>query len=327
MAWRDAKIRELRSENLRLTAELSAAEKLAEPAKTDAPSFARYVYAEHRINAHLGEQDGRDSQIERKLTPYSFAQSHGVRIPTMFGLWDAPEDIPWSDLPDQVVLKSDTGASSRGVFPLRRIDGRWFLVTRSKPIEPADIVARLTSLVRAGRVGGPFFGQELIGAGHDDTLPTEIRVFGFHGEVGVVNVRQVTSHGENAGTRARRFLADGSPGPRHRRHDDDIELPDVFEAAVDLGGRLSLHVPRAFVRVDFLDDGGDIVFGELTSLPGGPHYFGPVDDRRLGELWERAHARVLNDMIGESDHSLTFGPGPRELTIGDRQYLPGQGWV
>ena len=328
VAWRDAKIRELRSEKRRLAAALSAAEKLAEPAQNEVPSFARHAYAARRINAHrVGRSvPRRANQIARKLNSYSFAQSHGVRIPTLLGLWNTPADIPWDDLPDQIVLKSHTGAASRGVFPLRRIDGRWFVVTRPEPIEPREIVEQLTGLVRAGRIGGPFFGQQLIGEGRDDALPTEVRVFAFYGEVGVVNVRQATKHGDNTGTKARRFLEDGSPGPRHRRHDDNIELPATFEAAVDVGRRLSLHVPRPFVRVDLLDD-DDVVFGELTPRPGGPLYFGAEDDRRLGELWEHAEARVLHDVFDGSDFALKFGPGPRELTIGGRQYVPDQGWV
>ena len=329
VAWRDARIRELRAENRRLAAELAAARKLSEPGMNDGPSFARYLYAERRINAHMGERNfpGRANQVARKLKAYSFAQSHGVRIPAMIGLWDEPQDIPWDDLPDQIVLKSHTGASSRGVFPLRRIDGRWFMVTRPEPVEPADVVQRLGDLLRDGRIDGPFIGQQLIGEGRDDTLPTEIRVHCFYGEVGMVHVRRATTHGDNTGTRTRRFLPDGSPGPRHRWHDDDVELPDVFHTAVDVGRRLSAHVPRTFVRVDLLDDDADVVFGELTPRPGGPHYFGPEADRRLGELWEQAQARVLNDVIDGSDYALRFGPGPRELLIGERRFLPDQGWV
>jgi teichuronopeptide biosynthesis TupA-like protein len=329
LAWRDARIRELRAERRRLAAELAAARKLSEPTTDHSPSFARYVYAERRINAHIADRNvpGRAHQIARKLKAYSFAQSHGVRIPTMLGLWDQLEHIAWDELPDEIVLKSNTGASSRGVFPLRRIDGRWFMVTRREPIEPADIVEQLTALYNGGRVDGPFFGQELIGKGRDDALPTEVRVYCFYGEAGVVNVRRATSHGDNTGTRARRFLPDGSPGPRHVRHDDDIELPDAFHRAVDIARRLSGHVPRPLVRVDFLDDDGDAVFGELTPRPGGPHYFGRDDDRRLGELWEQAQARILNDVIDGSDYALRYGPGPRELLIGDYRYLPDQGWV
>ena len=139
---------------------------------------------------------------------------------------------------------------------------------------------------------GRIFGQQLIGEGRDDALPTEIRVFCFYGEVGVVNVRRA-----HEPRRQRRHEDSPIPPRRESRappsawHDDDIELPDVFHTAVDVGRRLSMHVPRAFVRVDLLDDDGDVVFGELTPRPGGPHYFGPEDDRRLGELWERAQAR------------------------------------
>ncbi|MGH3473787.1 MAG: ATP-grasp fold amidoligase family protein [Aeromicrobium sp.] len=325
MAWRDAKIRSLAADLSHIEKDLAA----QRSGERDLPSFARYVYADRRINALLGERNipGRCNQIARKLKAYSFAQSHGVRIPELLGLWERPEDIPWDDLPNHVVLKSHTGAASRGVYPLRRIDGRWVVVTRDEPIEAAEITAQLTKLLRDGQIGGPLFGQQLIGAGRDNALPTEVRVFGFYGEVGMVNVRRATSHGDNAGTRVRRFLEDGTPGPRHPLHDDAIGLPDIFEAVVDIGRRFSTQVPRPFVRIDFLDDDGDVVFGELTPRPGGPHYFGPADDLRLGEVWERAQARVLNDVIDGSDYSLKFGPGPRELTIGDRQYMPDQGWL
>ena len=331
VARRDEKIRRLRSKNRRLDAALSAAEKLAQPTESDAPSFARYVYAARRINAHrVGRSvPGGANQIARKLNSYSFAQSHGVRIPTLLGLWNTPADIPWDDLPDQIVLKSQTGAASRGVFPLRRIDGRWFVVTRDEPIEPAEIVTQLSDLIRDRRISGPIFGQELIGAGRDNALPAEVRVFGFYGEVGMANVLRRAMHGSNAGTRSRRYLEDGSPGPRHHLHfpEDDTGPPESFETAVEIGRRLSAQIPRPFVRIDFLDDDGDLVFGELTPRPGGSNYFGPEDDGRLGELWERAQARVLSDVIDGSDYSLKFGDGPRELVIGDRQYLPDQGWL
>ena len=331
VARRDEKIRRLYSENRRLDAALSAAEKSAQPAEIDAPSFARHVYADRRINAHLGERNfpGRGNQIARKLKSYSFAQSHGVRIPTLLGLWETPEEIPWDQLPDQVVLKSHTGAASRGVFPLRRVDDRWSVVTRDEPMEPAEIVAKLSDLIRDGRIGGPIFGQEFIGAGRDDALPAEVRVFGFYGEVGMANVLRRAMHGSNAGTRSSRYLEDGSPGPQHHLHfrPDDSDPPDGFETAVEIGRHLSAQITRPFVRIDFLDDDGDVVFGELTPRPGGSNYFGPEDDVRLGELWERAQARVLNDVIDGSDYSLKFGDGPRELVIGDRQYLPDQGWL
>ncbi len=332
MARRDEKIHILSSKNRRLDAALSAAEKLVQPAEADAPSFARHVYADRRINAHLGRRNvpDRGHQIARKLKSYSFAQSHGVRIPTLLGLWANPADIPWDQLPDQFVLKSHTGAASRGVFPLRRVDkNRWSVVTRDEPMEPTEIVAKLSGLIRDGRIGGPIFGQELIGAGRDNALPAEIRVFGFYGEVGMANVLRRAMHGSNAGTRSTRYLEDGSPGPRHHLHfqPDDTDPPGSFETAVEIGRHLSAHIPRPFVRIDFLDDDGDVVFGELTPRPGGSNYFGPEDDARLGELWERAEARVLNDVIDGSDYSLKFGDGPSELVIGHRQYLPDHGWL
>ena len=325
MAWRDAKIRELTEALSRVEKDLAA----QHSGKADTPSFARYIYADRRINDHLLDSNlpDRANQMEHKLQSVSFAQSHGIRIPAVLGLWERPDDIPWDELPDAIVLKSNSGASSRGVFPLRRIEGRWTVVTREEPVEPAEIVERLTDLLRNGRIGGPFFGQELIGAGRDNCLPTEVRVFCFYGEVGLVNVRRAARHADRATVRVRRFLEDGTPGPRHPLHDDDIIPPAIFEEAVGIGRRYSTLVPRPFIRMDFLDDGGDLVFGELTPRPGGPHYFGPEHDLRLGVLWEHARARFLNDLTHGLDYMVRFGEGPRELDIDGRQYLPEHGWM
>lgn len=295
--------------------------------KTDTPSFYRQAYAARRIHQHLVDLDATDrgNVVESKLEAYSFAQSHGVRVPTVHGLWESPEEIPWDELPDHVVIKSDVGAHSRGVFPLRRTGNDWTTVTKTDPITPGEIVVQLRRFADQGRIGGPFFAEELLDA--DGTLPTETRVFAFYGEVGLVNVRKPSDHGNPGGTAVRRFLPDGSDGPRHPSHDDSIELPEIIEKLVDAAKKLSLSIPMAFVRIDMFDIAGQVVLVELTPRPGGTQDLGAETDVRMGELWERAQARVVNDVIDGGDYRLRFGPGSKKLQIGDAgYYLPNDGW-
>ncbi len=317
VAWRDDTIRRLRDENARLAAQLAA----------DTPSFRQHVFAARRVNAHMAPYNhpDRGNLIARKLKSYSFAQSHGVRIPEVFGIWDAPEDIDWDALPDRVVIKTNTGSTGRGVFPLRRDDGRWYVVTQNEPIAPEDVVGRLRQLRTERRVGRQCFAEELLGGGAGNALPLEVRVSAFYGEVSHVLLRQVREHGSSRTAKSRRIGVDGvALGDDDQA--DELPVPTCLDELVDVARRLSSCIPHPFVRVDLYDIGGDVVFGELTPRPGSPGALGPELDERLGRMWEEAEARVLNDVIDGGDYRLKFGPGPRELQVGDGAFVPERGW-
>ena len=320
IAWRDRAISRLQAER----------EMLGSP-HSDVPSFYRHAYADRRIfqhmRRHLDVDDDPADLFGRKLMGYSFAQSHGVRIPVLYGLWDEPEDIAWHELPDEAVVKPLSGHHSLGVFPMRRRSGEWTIVTKTDPTSPAEVVDQLRRLTRERKISGPYFAEELYGGGEGNAIPTEIRVFTFYGEVGLVNIRTSSDHGNIDGVAVSRFLEDGTPGPVHPLHDDSITPPAIFDELVAVAKRLSLAIPRPFVRVDLyaLDDA--IGFGEFTRRPGGSQDLGTTTDRRLGELWEKAEARLVSDLMAGASFGLSYGPGRRELMFGDRAYLPLRGWV
>jgi len=293
----------------------------------DVPSFRRYVYAERRIADHMSGLDDSDRGqiVTRKLKSYSFARSYGVDVPEVFGIWDRPEDITWDELPDAVVIKSARGTYANGVTPLRRTEDGWTRVTTTQTIDPFKIVRRLTALEASGRVDGPYFAEELLGGGIGNALPVDVKVHAFYGEISHVLLRRVTVHRDKDATAFRFILPDGTdPGPivRGLVHDHAIPVPSNLEELMEVARRMSLGIPRAFVRVDLYDIDGRVVFGELTPRPGHLMDYGPKQDERLGHLWERAHARVMNDALGGAGFGVRFGPGPRELVVGGQPYVP-----
>lgn len=318
VAWRDERIATL-ERTLRKRAEL-------EERSYGVPSFRRYIYTERRIAGHLRELDPTDRGqiLTRKLTSYSFARSHGVDVPRIFGIWDRPEDIDWDTLPDAVVIKSATGTAARGVIPLRRVENGWTPVTTTDIVTPSQIVDSLTSRELARRVGGPYFAEELLG-GAGDRLPVDVKVHAFYGEVGHVLLRRVNIHRNAKTTVFRVILPDGTDaGPvlRGLVHDHDIPVPANLDALMEVAARLSIAIPRAFIRVDLYDIDGRIVFGELTPRPGHLMDYGPEQDERLGQLWERAQARLFHAVQNGTAPTLRFGPGPRELMVGGRPLVP-----
>ena len=290
------------------------------------PSFRRYIYAERRLAAHLQmlDQRARGQQLTHKLKSYSFATSHGVDIPQLFAVWERPEDIDWDKLPDAVVIKSAGGTSGRGVFPLRRAADRWTTVTTTDTVTSSEIVDLLRVRAQDRLVRGPFFAEELLGGGVDNVLPNDVKIHAFYGEVTHVLLRRVSVHaGSSKGFRV--VFPDGTdagPVVRGLTHDDSIPIPENLGDLCDAAARLSLGIPRAYVRVDMYDVDGRMVFGEFTPRPGNPMDYGPKLDELFGHSWESAQARMLNDIPHSAGLDLRFGPRPRELMIGRQPYLP-----
>ncbi|MCW2799761.1 MAG: hypothetical protein JWQ70_1233 [Aeromicrobium sp.] len=322
IAWRDRRIAALdaRVRKVKAAAARSAA----------APSFQHYLFAERRVSAHLLEVDRSDrgTTVTRKLRSYSFAQSWGVAIPAIFGIWDHVEDIAWDELPDTVVIKSQSGTSSQGVFPLIRVADGWSIVTETGTLTTADIIGQFRSRLDAGAVAGPFIAEEFLGSVDQPALPIDVKIYTFYGEVGIVHLRSVRSHLHQLGATFRTLDRDGVDlGPVYMSdfHNPDLHTPDNFGELIACAERLSQAIPKPFVRVDLYDVDGQVVFGEFTPRPGGTELFPAALDERLGHLWERAQARLLNDVIDGADYALRFGPEPRELQVGGKPYLPDHG--
>jgi len=298
-----------------------------EEASYGLPSFRRYIYAERRIADHLRrlDDDDRGHLVTRKLKSYAFARSYGVDVPEVFGVWERSVDIAWDELPEAVVIKSAQGTAARGVTPLRRTDDGWTMVTTTETVDPAKIVRGLADLEYEGKVGGPYFAEELLGGGVGNALPVDVKVHAFYGEISHVLLRRVTVHRDSDATAFRVILPDGTdPGPivRGLPHDHEIPVPSNLDELMEVARRMSLGIPRAFIRVDLYDIDGRIVFGELTPRPGHLMDYGPKQDERLGHLWERAHARVMNDALSGAGFAVRFGTGPRELVVGGQPYVP-----
>lgn len=322
IAWRDQKIAELSASKREMTRESKAASERS----VDVPSFRRYVYAERRLAKRMLELHSidRGTAVTMKLRSYSFAQSWGVDVPEIYGIWDRVEDIAWDELPDTVVIKSEGGAYARGVLPLRRVAGGWSIITDGSVLTPADVVERFRQKQVEGTVKGPFIAERFLGDA-DEIMPHDVKIYSFYGKVALATVRSVSSHLRPEDWRYRILDREGidlGPVYRPEANDASIPTPDNYAGLVEVAERLSSAVRRAFIRVDLYSVAGRAVFGELTPRPGGPLIFGAELDERMGLLWEDAHVRLLNDVINGADYTLKYGPGPRELLVGGKPYLP-----
>ncbi len=274
-----------------------------------APSFG-YKDAELRRLREHSLAAGADHpvwSVNDKDAAHRWAASLGVRTPPLLAQVPSAHDVPWSDLPDAVVVKPVRGAGGRGVILLRRSAAGGFVdVATGRSTEPADVVDRLAA------TPGPVVLEEmLLDPSAPDVPPVDWKVHTFHGRIGVVAGK---SHRRtrDGGLVVRWRIFDehwrdlGAALDRHPL-DRTISRPRHGEELLRVARLVSRAVPRPFLRVDLYDTADGVVFGEVTPAPGGHHVFRRDVDRRLGVLWEQAEAELMAEVAATGQLEPRWG--------------------
>ena len=294
-------------------AELSRRVKqLEEQQRGQAPSFQVRLNEERRLRKWVSELGAPSRSVIAggKFHVYDLVRSHGIDVPEQLGRWHDPVDIPWDELPDAVVIKSAFGASSRGVVPMRRVDGGWQVATRDATVTSEEVAADLAALVAEGKVGPPFGAEEFLEDG-SGTLPVDIKVYTFYGEAPVALLRRVSHHGPGGSAAYRvvdRHGTDLVGTYRGKPTDSTIPLPGALVDLFEVAEAVSIIIRAPFSRIDLYDIRGRILFGEVTPCPGSPGWFGPDLDITMGEAWERAQVRLWRDIAQGASREAEWGP-------------------
>jgi len=298
-------------------------------ASANQPSFQARLFAERRIRRYETESGTYAPSVisQGKRWVYQFVTSHDVAIPPQLGRWNDPAEIPWDDLPERVVIKADRGSTGRGVFPLRRVEHGWQVITHSSVATPEQLTAELMKRVERGAIKGPFGAEEFLDDGDDsEPLPCEVKVYSFYGEVPLLQITRSDEHANLDATRYRMVDAHGSDlinaethpaldaaigvDPAHRldRIDLTLSLPSRLDEVADIASRLSVAMRLPFARIDLYPLQDRVVFGEVTPRPGFRQWLGVDLDTRLGEHWERAIARLGHDVAAGMPPEPQRGP-------------------
>ena len=266
---RDQRIKQLEEERRRLA---------------EGPSYEVRLEEERRLRALESELGAPSRSVIAggKFHVYDLVRSHGIDVPEQFGRWHDPADIPWNELPDAVVIKSAFGAATRGVLPLRRVDGGWQVATRDATVTSAQLTADLAALAAKREVRPPFGAEEFLDDG-SGTVPVDIKVYTFYGEAPVARLRRVFEH-RPGGAGAHRVVdrngIDLVDTYRGKPTDPTIPLPGALANLFDVAERVSIVIRAPFSRIDLYDIRGRIVFGEVTPRRVGGGCSGPTSTSR-----------------------------------------------
>ncbi len=263
-----------------------------------APSFYRSLQYRRAYWKELVSRHGMDDELypeNSKLRCRAIAQAAGAPVPALLDGPVAARELRPLDYGEQFVIKPDWGASSRGVMVMRKEnDGSFIELITGNRLDHDEIAAEAEQRVvksRRGRVNR-LIVEESVADGH--TRPMEWKIFSFHGEVGLV---QQMARGAGD-TEMKLYRPDGTSAGRLRKDviiNANLTAPGNLSELVDIARRVSLEINSGFVRVDLFERlSGEIVFGELSLIPGGDLYFGRDWDRRLGQMWFDADVRILD---------------------------------
>ena len=204
-------------------------------------------------------------------------------IPTL-GVWDSFDEIDFSKLPDQFVLKTTNGGGGGGVIVCKNKE--MFNKKDARTRLNRSLATDLYSVYREWSYKN--MKKRIIAEQYLEDETGELRdykFFCFHGKVKMfkIDFDRFICHHANYYDIQGNILPFGEsyfpPVP-----DKKIELPTNLVDMISISEKLSKNIP--FLRVDLYNVNGKIYFGELTFYPSaGLGCFTPEEwDLRLGEL-------------------------------------------
>jgi hypothetical protein len=210
-------------------------------------------------------------------------------------------------------LTFDRGANGRAVLPLRRDGEGYRTVDGTHHFTAEQLERHWHDLRTARRCSGPYFAEELLVAPGGLTVPDDVKIFAFYGQVSHVMLRRVIA-GAAPGRFSRRYLLPGGDQLADDQvlseQDPTIDVPARLDEMVAAAETLSRHSPFPFLRVDMYDVGDRTVLGELTLAPGGRLAYAPAFDEQLGTRWLEAQTRLMVDLAGGRPYAMVPGTHP-----------------
>ena len=210
-----------------------------------------------------------------RVREYVRSAGWGNILNESYGVWDSARCIPWERLPQAFVLKCNHGCGYNLICTDKKmldIDGS----TRRLEKWLRTDFWRYYAEVQYREIPKRIVCEKFLGDG--ERLPRDYKVYCFHGRPQYILVCDGRENDRprfyffNADWRFCPITLDGLAVPADFSIDKPANLEEMLACSSDLSA------PFPFVRVDFYDVDGKLIFGELTFTPAGG-----LDTRRLPE--------------------------------------------
>lgn len=232
--------------------------------------------------------------LDDKLRGAQFTDLLGAHHP-LRGL----RKVAFADIKPQsgIVVKLGSGSSGRGCFLVHQTNRIWDVAGKVELGSWAELWQRAASCLSEEGVDltdPVWLVEDLLYRDEKRMIPArDYKVFCFYGEVGLVRaIDRVPSvrtlHWEPGGALVNALTK------KENSIQKDVNLPD---GVLELARRISLKIPSAFIRIDLLGSLAGFYVGEYTPWPGTFAVKSKEWDKRLGECWIKAEARLRKDLL------------------------------
>jgi hypothetical protein len=216
---------------------------------------------------------------------------------------DKPETIPFDDLPEEYIIKSNHGSGTN------------LIVVKGKPVDRKYIIARCREMLHQPH--GLFMHEwayqpidrkiivEKLMRDENDEIPTDFKFHIFHGKCQLIDVffKRFADKKRSIFDRFWNYQDVGWSVSKWKRG-GPIQKPKNLEDMIVLAEFLGS--PFDYIRVDLYSINGQTFFGELTNYPAsGYGAFDPQSfDFELGKKWKLIPNYWKNIIM--EDKSLAF---------------------
>lgn len=229
--------------------------------------------------------------LDDKLTAYDFVKQFDIVVPMLDEKTYTINTIPEKEA---IVVKPIDAAGARGVY-LIHTRNNIFDVRNAQTLHNFDqLKEAMQRDIASGAVQeDAWLIEQLIYENRRQLLPArDMKFYSFYGKVGLIleivrdpEIRHTwwTRDGKRIGTgkyEATLFAGRG-----------------VSEAEIERVEKLSSAIPAPFMRIDFLQEESELVFGEFTPKPGNYDDFDQKTDAWLGDYFVDAEGRLIQDLL------------------------------
>ena len=236
----------------------------------------------------LTERKLPEWELNNKTRGAQLARVCGVRVPKVYQQGVALEDIEWRD---GVTVKPIPGAGSEGVYCYFNEESIWGVLGAQYLSSRDELLDSLHSYSQ--RVDSDKWLVEELIVTPEGALPRDLKFYAFYGRIGLVLEVQKQPQKRYCFWDAKGAHIDTGKYPRDKLFHGEGFAPESLEVAQNL----SQEIPAPFIRIDFLDNGEELVFGEFTPRPGGFGLMNRSVDAELGREFIAAETRLFNDLI------------------------------
>jgi len=238
--------------------------------------------------------------LDKKLAAYKFADKVGLRRP-----YTDPKVYKFSELEPQkgpVVVKPTSATGAMGVY-LIYSDNYILSAREGNVLKSWDEVVKDVEMkkkqdkdrVRKYFKKDAWMVEELIVDPNSPKHPTDLKFYTFYGEI--MLILELNRNGEDRyqfwNANHEKMMTGAFDQDHQILHDAKGYNKNDLDEIV----RFSLEIPAPFMRIDMIRGDNELVFGEATYYPGGFHTYNREWDRKLGEAYINAEARLKSDLL------------------------------